>query len=144
MIDFIHMKDEGHYARVLDALAQSLSRDGVPVNIGKVTEFGLVEVTRKRVREPLVSLWSGDCTSCHGLAILRRPDAVAMDILRRVEETARAAPGKAIMVTAAPEVTCWLDSENALEALAKRGIGRVEIAADTGYPRERFDVGTRG
>lgn len=144
VIDFIHMKDEGHYARVLDALAQSLSRDGVPVNIGKVTEFGLVEVTRKRVREPLVSLWSGDCTSCHGLAILRRPDAVAMDILRRVEETARAAPGKAIMVTAAPEVTCWLDSENALEALAKRGIGRVEIAADTGYPRERFDVGTRG
>ena len=42
VIDFIHMKEPAHYERVLAALRHSLARDGVPVNIGKVTDFGLV------------------------------------------------------------------------------------------------------
>lgn len=144
VIDFIHMREPEHYERVLAALAQSLSRDGVPVNIGKVTEFGLVEVTRKRVREPLVSLWSQDCTTCSGLGILHRPDAIAMDLIRRVEETARVAPGKPILVTAAPAVVRWLEEQEALQALSDRGIGRVAVSADAGFPHERFEVGTRG
>jgi len=144
VIDFIHMREPVHYERVLAALALSLSRDGVPVNIGKVTEFGLVEVTRKRVREPLVALWSEDCSACSGLGISRCPDAIAMDLIRRVEETARVAPGKPILVAAAPSVVRWLEEQDALQALSERGIGRVALSADASFPHERFEVGTRG
>jgi ribonuclease G len=144
VIDFIHMKEPAHYERVLAALTQSLARDGVPVNIGKVTDFGLVEVTRKRVREPLVALWSEDCVTCHGLGSVRRADAIAMDLIRRVEETARAAPGKVILVSAAPAVLRWLRDEQALEALAKVGIGRVTLNDDAAFAGERFEVGTDG
>lgn len=142
VIDFIHMREQEHIARILDVLARSLARDGVPVNIGAVTQFGLVEVTRKRVREPLVALWSEDCRTCNGLGLLRRPDAVAMDVLRRVEETAHAAPGRAIHVIASPEVTCWLDAQGALQVLARKGISRVAFQADEAFSRERFEVGT--
>ncbi|MDR3526601.1 MAG: Rne/Rng family ribonuclease [Rhizomicrobium sp.] len=144
VIDFIHMKEPVHYERILAALSLSLARDGVPVNIGKVTDFGLVEVTRKRVREPLVSLWSEDCLSCRGLGIVRRADAVAMDLLRRVEETARAAPGKAIVVTASQSVLRWLKHEQALEALAAIGVGRITLSENGALAGERFEVGTDG
>lgn len=144
VIDFIHMKEPGHYEPVLAALAQSLTRDGVPVNIGHVTEFGLVEVTRKRVRESLVQLWGEDCSPCHGRGVVRRADAVAMDLLRRVEETHRVAPGKAILVTAAPSVVRWLEEQEALEVLSMRGIGSVSLSENSAFAHERFEVGTRG
>jgi len=144
VIDFIHMKEPAHYERVLAALSQSLARDGVPVNIGKVTDFGLVEVTRKRVREPLVSLWSDDCTTCHGLGVVRRADAVAMDVIRRVEQTARAAPGKAITVSATSSVLRWLTCEAALEALGNAGIGRITLCDNDAFSGERFEVTTDG
>lgn len=142
VIDFIHMKEPVNIERVLTQLTCSLARDGVPVSIGPVTQFGLVEITRKRVREALVAQWSEDCPSCSGLGLLRRPQVVAMDVLRRIEETGRAAPDKAIAVRAAPEVVNWLLAQKAGEALARRGIARLEFAAEPGWPRERFEVGT--
>ena len=143
VIDFIHTKEPGHIEPVLAELAASLARDGVPVNIGPVTSFGLVEVTRKRVREPLVAQWSESCFSCSGLGRQRRPDVVAMDVLRRIEESSRGAPGLAIEVRAAPDVVRWLEAQDALEALSRARIGRVSLTADAAFPRERFEVGTR-
>jgi len=142
VIDFIHMKEAGHVEAVLDALAQSLARDGVPVSIGPMTPFGLVEITRKRVREPLVERWSEDCSSCSAAGLVRRPEVVAMDVLRRIEETALAAPGKAIRVHAAPEVVHWLEAEGAVAALVRKGITRLEFVVEKAFPRERFEVST--
>jgi ribonuclease G len=143
VIDFIHMKEADHVERVLAELADSLARDGVPVNIGPVTAFGLVEVTRKRVRGPLVSQWSEECSTCAGVGRLRRPDVVAMDVLRRIDETAKVAPGHAIVVRAAPEVIAWLKEQGADEALSESGIGRVSLESEPTFARERFEVGTR-
>jgi ribonuclease G len=142
VIDFIHMKEPDHVETVLAELTDSLTRDGVPVNVGPVTAFGLVEVTRKRVRGPLASLWREECATCDGLGRLRRADAVAMDVLRRIEETAKAAPGLVIVVRAAAEVVAWMEQQGALDALAEEGIGRVSLQAGPGFARERFEVGT--
>lgn len=144
VIDFIHMKESTHAEQVLAALAQSLSRDGVPVNVGPVTAFGLVEVTRKRVRGPLVAQWSEECTACNGQGRLRRPEAVAMDVLRQIEATAKAAPGYEVIVRLSYEVAQWLTAQDALEALSSRGIGRVVLAPEAAFVRERFEVGTLG
>jgi ribonuclease G len=144
VIDFIHMKESTHVERVLSELAQSLSRDGVPVNVGPVTAFGLVEVTRKRVRGPLAAQWSEECGTCAGAGRVRRPEAVAMDVLRRIEETAKAAPGQEIVVRTSYDVAQWLEAQGALEALATAGIGRVTLGQDMAFARERYEVGTRG
>lgn len=142
VIDFIHMKETSHVETVLAELSTSLARDGVPVNVGPVTAFGLVEVTRKRVRGSLAAQWSEDCSSCYGLGRVRRPDAVAMDALRRIEETAKAAPGHGVIVHAAPDVVRWMEAQGALEALAANGIGRITLQPDATFPRERVEVAT--
>ncbi|MDE2113216.1 MAG: Rne/Rng family ribonuclease [Alphaproteobacteria bacterium] len=144
VIDFISMQDKAHEARVVAALSENLLKDGVPVTISAMSPLGLVELTRKRVREPLAASVSESCGACAGQGVLRRPDAVAMDILRRVEAGARAAPGKVIRVHAAPEVAAWLEEQGDTlrTALARRGAPAVEFIADKTCTRERFDVGT--
>jgi ribonuclease G len=142
VVDFIHLKEPDHVERVHQTLARSLARDNAPFSIGRTSEFGLTEVTRKRVREPLVELWSEPCSCCSGLGHVRRVEAIAMEVIRSVERTARAAPGKAIHVRAAPDVVRWLEGEGAHAALVRRGAARLAIAADDSLSRERFDVTT--
>ena len=144
VVDFMHMKEEAHVERVLDALTQSLSWDGAPVTVSRPSPLGLVEITRKRVREPLVARLSESCAACAGQGKLRRPDAVAMDVLRRIETAARAAPGKPIRVHAAPDVIHWIDGqgERLRAALARRGAANLAFEQDTTCSREGFDVAT--
>ena len=142
VVDFIHLKEPEHVERVLQALSHSLARDGVPVTVGPLSPFGLVEITRKRVREPLVALAGEECSACGGLGLVRRPDMVAMDIVRRVEASARAAPGKPVEVRAAPEVVRRLEGEALTAALARKGVARLELKADETCSRDRFDVST--
>jgi ribonuclease G len=144
VVDFIHMREPEHVERVLESLSSSLGRDGVPVTIAPMTQLGLVEITRKRVREPLVSRWNEVCAACGGDGVTRRADVIAMDVLRRVEASAAAAPGKPIDVRAAPVIVRWLEEQGeALHAaLARKGAANVRFVADETCARERFDVGT--
>jgi ribonuclease G len=144
VVDFIHMKEPGHIECVLDALSASLAMDRAPFTVGLASPLGLIEITRKRVREPLETLCSEDCPICAGLGRVRRPDVVAMDILRRVEESARAAPGKAVQVRAAPEVVRWLEEqgETLNAALARKGVARLQFESDESFSRECYEVGT--
>jgi ribonuclease G len=144
VVDFMHMKEEAHVNRVLETLMQSLSNDGTPVMVSRPSPLGLVELTRKRVREPLVSRSSESCAACAGQGMVRRPDAVAMDVLRRIEAGARAAPGRPIRVRAAPEIIRWIENQGeALRAaLARKGAANIELEEDETCSRERFDVAT--
>ena len=122
----------------------SITRDHTPTQISPMSEFGLVEITRKRVRDPLVKLMSECCRNCSGDGRKRTRDSVALEVLRRVEREASAAPGKPILVRAAPEVVRWLDEhdEEVRCALARRGAARVSFEANDAFAREGFDVGT--
>jgi ribonuclease G len=76
--------------------------------------------------------------------MVRRPDAAAMDVLRRIEASARAAPGKPIRVRAAPEIIRWIENqgEGLRAALARKGAANIELVIDETCSRERFDVAT--
>ena len=100
VVDFIHLNEPDNIEKVLDVLADSLSKDHTPTQISPMSEFGLVEITRKRVRDPLVKLMSECCRSCSGHGRKRTRDSVALEVMRSVERTAAAAPGKPIVVRA--------------------------------------------
>jgi ribonuclease G len=144
VIDFIHLNEPENIQKILDMLAHSLARDRTPTQISAMSEFGLVEITRKRIRDPLVKLMTECCRPCDGIGRKRTRDAVAMDVLRRIERQAAAAPGKQIVVRASPEIVQWLDnhSEEVRTSLARRGAARVCFEAREEYAREGFDVGT--
>jgi ribonuclease G len=144
VIDFIHLGEPDNIQSVLDALALSLAKDRTPTQISPMSEFGLVEITRKRIRDPLVKLMTECCRPCRGLGRTRTCDSVAYEVLRRVEREAAAAPGRPIIVRAAPDVVKWLEvhGEEVRAGLARRGAGRVQFEARSEFAREGFDVGT--
>ena len=144
VIDFIHLSEPDNIQSVLDILAASLARDRTPTQISPMSEFGLVEITRKRIRDPLIKLMTECCRPCHASGRTRTRDSVAMEVLRRVERQAVAAPGKPIQVRAAPEIVEWLQmhDDEVRPALARRGAARVSFEKREEYAREGFDVGT--
>jgi ribonuclease G len=144
VVDFIHLGQAANIEKLLDVLADSLSRDHTPTQISPLSEFGLVEITRKRVREPLVKLMSECCRSCSGHGRKRTRESVALEILRSVERAGIAAPGKPVTVRAADEVVRWLDEhgEEVRNSLARRGVARVSFEPTAAFAREGFDVTT--
>jgi ribonuclease G len=144
VVDFIHLAEPDNVAKVIAVLGESLSKDHTPTQISPMSEFGLVEITRKRVRDPLFKLMSECCRSCSGHGRKRTRDSVALEVMRRIERTAAAAPGKPIVVRASPDVVRWLEDhgEEVLGKLARRGAPRVRFEANDGYDREGFDVAT--
>ncbi len=89
VVDFIHLSDAKNIEKVLDTLAESLSKDHTPTQISPMSEFGLVEITRKRIRDPLVKLMSECCRCCAGSGRKRTRDSVALEVLRSVERSGR-------------------------------------------------------
>jgi ribonuclease G len=142
--DFIHLNEPENIQKILDVLTASLSRDHTPSQISGMSEFGLVEITRKRVRDPLMKLMTECCRTCRGRGRNRTTESVALDIIRKVERTAAAVPGKLVVVHAAPDVIRWLmtHEEDVRGGLARRAAPRVSFEARAEYEREGFDVGT--
>ncbi len=145
VVDFIHLSEAENIRKVLDVLAASLARDGTPTQISPMSEFGLVEITRKRIRDPLFKLMTENCRPCRASGRTLTRESVAMEILRRVEREAAAAPGRPIVVRAAPDVVEWIvrHDDEVRPALARRGAARVSFEARGEFAREGFDVGTR-
>lgn len=144
VVDFIHLAESGHAARVLAALENSLGFDRTPVQVSPMTEFGIVAITRKRLREPLAKRTSMSCSACSGTGRGASPDGTALEILRQVEREAAANPGAELVVTAAPDVVDWLTrhGEEVGQALLRRGAGRVRFEAGESR-RGGFDVACR-
>ena len=146
VVDFIHLAEPTNVETVLERLRKSLSRDHTPFEVAPMSSLGLVEITRKRVRDPLFKLMSEGCHSCASSGRKITRDSVALSVIRQVERAALGAPGKAVKVRAAPDVVDWLEAhgDEVRGALARRGAGRVSFEANDAYAREGFDVGTLG
>ncbi len=144
VIDFIHLESKENIARVLQALEAAASKGRVPVQILGMSEFGLVEMTRKRIRDPLVARLTESCRRCDGHGRRKTVETVAVEMMRQIERAHAAAPDKAIVLRAAPVMMRWLDAhdEDFRAALAKRGIRRVDVERGSDTRREHFSVET--
>lgn len=144
VIDFIHLESKDNIARVLQALETAASKGRVPVQILGMSDFGLVEMTRKRIRDPLVARLTESCRRCDGHGRRKTVETVAIEMMRQIERAHAAAPGNAIILRAAPVMIRWLDAhdEDFRAALAKRGIMRVAVERGSDTRREHFSVET--
>ena len=142
VIDFIHLNNPENIQKVLDALNAGFAKDRVPTQISGMSEFGLVEMTRKRVREPLDKLLT-ERAFPHGRPRRKTCATVANDLLRKIAGEAAAAPGRALVARASPEVVDWLERGNPylVERLRRRVPAEVSLIGDPAYSREKIDVG---
>jgi ribonuclease G len=146
VIDFIHLAESANVQRVLDALNAASIKGRVPSQILGMSEFGLVEMTRKRVRDPLAKRLTENCRRCDGHGRRKTVETVAVEMMRRIEHAAAAAPGKEILLRAAPVMVRWLEAheDEIRAALGRRGVVRLRLEAHGDQRRESFDVETLG
>lgn len=137
MIDFIQMEDG---RAVVAALKQALKQDmGDDSRISPMADFGIVAIARRRRGASLAGRQA--CGCCNASGQVATTQAQALVILRQVERSARAAPGREIVVRAGAAVTEWLVAHEAAvrAGLDRRGVGRVRYVPEN---REDFDVAT--
>ena len=144
VVDFIHMDDPAHEAQVAAELEAALARDKAPTRVGRISEFGLLEMTRKRTRDAVHKRFTETCLVCDGAARVPTVETVAHAILWRAEREGRSprdGAGKRLELHAAEEVIDFLESaEPLLVALEKRTGCTVELVAADDFARRDFEV----
>ena len=142
LIDFIHMRDEANWRRVLDTLGRALAGDRSNVRLIGRTGAGLVEITRRRQRESLQRMLTEPCANCGGGGREIASHSAALGIMRAIKREAQKARPGAILVTAASEVVDMLENEAApaMSELATSLGRRIALQRAPSYGRETFDI----
>lgn len=144
ILDLIDMEDAGNRKLVSDTLETALTKDKARTSILRISELGLIQMTRKRTRENLERLLSAPCPYCDGRGRVKSVPTVAAEILRAIQrEAARTPPTRnRVTVRANRDVISYLfnDEEDNIRSLQERlGRGVVLKIAET-YHQEQFDV----
>jgi ribonuclease E len=104
VIDFIDMESAKHDGLVEKRLKDALKQDRARIQVGRISHFGLLEMSRQRLRPSLTEQSFITCPHCKGLGIVRSPESAALQVLRAIEEEGAKRRAGEIMVRAAPGV----------------------------------------
>ncbi|MFT4569237.1 MAG: ribonuclease G [Hyphomicrobiaceae bacterium] len=144
ILDLIDMDDPGHRKQVSDTLEQALTRDKARTSILRISEMGLIQMTRKRTRENLERLLSIPCPACDGRGRIKSVLTMASEILRAVQREALRSSKTATKVTvrANRDVIAHLfeQEEDAIRVLQDRYERSVTLKIAENYHQEQFDV----
>ena len=143
IIDFIDMDRQASRDKVYKALDDALRKDRARTNVLKISELGLVEMTRKRVQEGLDRYMMVGCPVCTGTGVVRSPATLCYDILREIRREANRSPAaEAIYVNTTPQIADRFYSEQMkdLEALEADLGRRVVFRALGHYHPEQYEV----
>ena len=143
VIDFIDMEEAGNRQKVSDALAEAVKRDRARTNILRISELGLVQMTRKRTRESLRQRLTEPCPTCSGEGRRSSDRAAAADALRTAQRRCAAANHVGpIVIRANAEVATLLRAATQAgddDALHRSGI-RVVVNVENRLDRTESEV----
>ena len=143
IVDFIDMMDVANQQRVMDAFDTALKQDKMRSNILKISELGLVEMTRKRTRASLPQLLTESCPTCSGDGRLKSVGTLASEVLRMVRrQVATASDVERVTLTVSSEVGSALQGPlraGVDELIRKLGV-RVNVRLDAKLPRDRSEI----
>ncbi len=88
VIDFIDMNERRNNAAVERKLKDKLSSDRARIQVGRISSFGLLEMSRQRLRPGMLEATTTPCAHCHGTGLVRSDDTMALTVLREIEEEA--------------------------------------------------------
>ena len=87
VIDFIDMEERRNNRSVERKLKESLRHDRARIQVGRISHFGLMEMSRQRLRSGVVEGSTNTCTMCEGTGIVRSTESISLDVLRTLEDT---------------------------------------------------------
>jgi ribonuclease G len=130
---------------VYRALKRALAEDKARTNVLEISALGLVEMTRKRVRQDLRPLLTMSCPTCRGSAVIRSDATLAAEIFRGVQAKAAESTGRDIVVRVHPDMAAYFegDGRDGLARLSTALDLKVGVQAATGLHREEYQIQTR-
>ena len=144
IIDFIDMEKESHREQVLQAMQEELKKDRVRTNVTSMSELGLVEMTRKRIRPSLVKTLCEPCSYCDGKGYIKRKATIANEIFREIEREVGLSENtkRNLIVHCHAEIVDWIyEVENeTLEHLEKRFGHSIAFKIETAYHLEQYEI----
>jgi ribonuclease G len=142
ILDFIDMASEEHRQAVLRGLEKYLEKDRAKNHICEVSTLGLVEMTRKRIRESLEHVLCEPCSTCGGRGYVKTAETVCYEIFREIIREARQYEARQFLVLASQEVVdLMLDEESTSVAELESFIGiPIRFQAEILYTQEQYDV----
>jgi ribonuclease G len=142
VVDFIDMDERKNRQKVMQALEEAMRSDRAPYKILQFNDFGLVAITRKRVKQSLERTLCTPCPYCEGAGYVKSPNTVVGEILTEAQKIAKAVEGKDVMLRVAPEVAKLLKSnQNSFLQEIEEILGRtVIVKSDSQLHQEKFDL----
>jgi Ribonuclease G/E len=142
VIDFIDMDERRNRQKVTQALEDALKADRAPSKVLQFNDFGLVAITRKRVKQSLERTLSVPCPICTGTGMVKSPITVANEIYIELRKMLRHLERNDILLRVHPEVVKILKANNAkwLNELEEMTAKTIIVKSDPALPPEQFDI----
>jgi ribonuclease G len=142
IIDFIDMEIEQHREELYNTFQEAMRKDKNRVNILKVSEFGLVQMTRKRSSESLSQLMCEPCYHCGGEGIVKSRQTVCYEIFRKIYRENRKSDGKNITIKVHPHIANTLSQDEAhhLRHLEKNTGKKITVSREYTLHTPQYEV----
>ncbi len=150
VIDFIDMDERKNNAAVEKKLKDKLKTDRARIQVGRISGFGLLEMSRQRLRPGMLEASTQPCPACHGTGLIRSDDSMALNILRQIEEEGVRGRSREVLVKCPVDIANYLMNqkrEHVAQIEARYGLSvRIEgdphlISPD--FSVEKFKTATR-
>lgn len=108
VIDFIDMDERRNNRAVERRLKEALRHDRARIQFGRISHFGLMEMSRQRLRTGVLEGSTTQCPHCQGTGIIRSTDSVALSVLRAIEDAVLMGEPSSIVATTSPEAAIYI------------------------------------
>jgi ribonuclease G len=141
VLDLIDMEERRNRQRVMTTLQDALRHDKSPTKVLSFNDFGLVIMTRKRVKQSLERTLCSPCSYCQGAGLIKSPQTICYEILEQARRLSRESKGsRQAMLRVNPEVARALRStERDVLTEIEDYLGAVDVSSDSRVHQEQFD-----
>lgn len=144
IIDFIDMEKEENRHKLFSIFQEAMNKDRAKCTILEVSELGLIQMTRKRVRESLERILCEPCPYCDGKGFVKSTTTICFEIFMELRKIALAKKKCKIMITANPQVADLIydDEREGIEEIERENGFRIIVKADRNFHQEYYEVAT--
>ena len=146
VIDFIDMEQNSHVRKVEKAMKEALKNDRARIQVGRISSFGLMEMSRQRLRTGVLEASTKPCPHCEGTGLMRTAASAGLSALRIIEDEATRGRGDRIVLRAGREAAVYVLNKKRAELadIEQRYGVSIEIVIDEGFEGARMTVESSG
>ncbi|HEX8400545.1 MAG TPA: Rne/Rng family ribonuclease [Allosphingosinicella sp.] len=146
VIDFIDMESNGHIRKVEKAMKEALKNDRARIQVGRISSFGLMEMSRQRLRTGVLEASTRPCAHCEGTGLMRTAASAGLSALRMLEDEAGRGRGSRIVLRAGREAAIYVlnRKRHEIAEVEERYGVLVEVLIDESLEGARMSVESLG